>query len=318
MKRTTIYILFVPLLVSCFKENVNEIPVVEEITISQTPIIVNDIIQLSTSSSDSDSLSIEWNCNNGEIISGQGTNSIQWKAPVSEGTCTCEVQVNDKNVYIQKEVDIRVSGLIMEDFSQLSTSWLTDNCFFSLANNSVIIRPRSSSDYEFTSELNKSLAPPYKIFMQVGYSDEKKVGTADKYGVLLDFYNVGADTVIKKLWIRIYPKSDLKNWRISAYVDKGNTNAWEEIDSLAVGMSEYVKTGENEMNNFEIEVSSDLNLKVTLNEHLLYNAAIMNNYSAPAPLLKLQKIGIRSTAGNVLLDNIFLTGHTDIEETDVF
>lgn len=303
---------------SCFKESVNTPPTISDISLSKEKIFNNSEVEISVSATDDDDLNYDWECDEGEIISETNNNTIKLLTSDNSDSCTCSVTVNDGKVSVQKRISFGVYKIVSTDFFAPAEHWITENGEENYANGILNISSSADTDdlvsvYEF----EKSIALPYTIYLDAGIANIDDFEPSDKYGILLDFYNSAEDTIVKKLWIRVYPQSDIKNWKISSYIDTGGANRWELLDDDGQGTANFIHTDNNKMNSFKIEIDENNTLSVWVNDTFLYTSSALSNFDAAPPQLRLQKAGVRSTTGTIIVDNFLLSPYTEITPEDI-
>tara|TARA_B110000211_G_C14087765_1_gene557461 strand:- start:3732 stop:4721 length:990 start_codon:yes stop_codon:yes gene_type:complete len=312
------------LLNACVKEESNSAPQVLGISVFNNVIYAGDTTTLSATvtDEDEDEMQYNWSASKGSFPKGSIEKNTVWKGAFFEGTHDVKCTVSDGKAQNYKKNSVIVNGFIHDNFDEIDSNWKLTNATVNNTNNRTEISVSDSSDAVYLHEFDGNITPPYSILMSTGIaSNSSTFSNADKYGVLLDFYNVGSDTIVKALWVRVYPSSSIKNWRVSVYEDTGNKNSWKTIESQAEGIDGAVETSSEDLNDFQITVDVNNMLNITVNGVNIYSNNILKTSflsGGNPPALILQKIGVRSTTGTVFIDDVYITRDFSKIKTDVF
>lgn len=325
MKTNILLGLCILLISACSKEKLNQSPHVSSTQINHSFVKVGEEVMVSAMvlDDDGDHIQYKWSTKDGTLLGDQTNYSVKWKAPDKEGVYTCKLEINDGKVKKEELIDIEVNGFIYDDFNSTASDWVVKNGETSIINKRMELQVDTGlGEGVLLSTLSERISPPYTIYMTVGMTEvSDSFSSSDKYGVLLDFFNVSADTVVKGLWFRVYPESTVKNWKLSVYHDKGNTNGWSNIDSTAYGKSQSVDTLMGAENQLKIEVLENNYCSIYSNGNLVFEtSAMINDYRSgnEKPKLILDKIGVRSSNGRVFVDDVFVTKKPGIEHALIF
>lgn len=314
------------LLSSCFQEESNLPPTIHSYSISKGQAIAGDLIEITIHADDPDGDPIYYGASS-EFCHYEQKNStnntFNWLVPNYEGEIEFMLEVSDRKTTVDEVIVIQSIGSLKESFETGTDGWTASNCYVEIQEDICKIEPSSEAkDALLYYELNQVLSPPYQAFMELELDHQSTSFTSDdRYGMYLNFYNAGSDTLIKALWFRVYPNSSSKNWKVSVLKDFGNSNKWSTLVSSAYGTSDLIVPGENAKLITQLIIDENLNLQIFLNEELLFESdVLMTEYltNGEPPLLRLEKLGARTTSGTLSFDDVFITQDLNIRYTDIF
>ncbi len=325
LNRILILLTTVFLLNSCYKEEINVQPEFISYEISEANPNPGDTVTISiaTEDKDGDKITYSWKADNGIIITNTEQSSIQWVVPFIEGVNYPTVEISDGKVIYSKQIPVECPAYINDNFSVNFLNKDTSNTLITWSDTNCTIKAsKAGSDYQFFEVPDIAVEPPYAVYMDLNtvYSNPFFSPT-DKYGIYLDFWNVGTDTLIKALWFRIYPTSDSKIWTINILKDNGRGNKWEEISNHKMGTGNLVSKQTGFVNKLKLVVGSDNSITVYNNDELIIATDILlqkysNNITIPG--LQLQKAGVRGSNGSITIDNFLVTRDTRLLSKDLF
>lgn len=319
-------LIFTILCSGCFKEEENSKPEINSISIEAGEIFPGDTVKVNFDvyDPDGDPIYIGVKNSKGKVVSNPGENPAQFIPPYIEGENTVEFVISDGKVNVDASSEIiNVYSYLYDKFDYFDDYWNTSECKVTYRNGQCrITSTNETKDAIYYFDLHRNIEPPYMITMDLTIPDgENSFSNTDKYGLYLNFYNAGGDTTIKALWFRIYPESSVKNWKTSVYEDKGAKSSWVTLDTDALGMSNQVNTTTGSPNRIKLVVGINNELSVYINGQILYNTmSLANNYLSGnnAPKLILEQIGARTSAGSILLDNVFISKKTELSHSNLF
>lgn len=309
---------------SCYKEPINTAPRLVDYSITPLHPKAGDEVSITINSSDmeDDELFYKWNLNTGTATSKNTDKTFTCKVPYIEGDFCYELEISDKKAITDHDICINIDGYVYEDFSNPDSIWSTEKGISILEEEHVSISPEGLNEGIYSFAFPEKINPPYVVYMSVAKSQASAdLNSADKYGLLLDFFNVGTDTLAKALWFRIYPNSNVKNWKVSLYKDVGSTGSWQNLDSTAIGKSEFVKTDLDLYNHIKMEVLEDNTINVYVEEQLIFTTtSLSSNYltDGNAPKLILDKVAARISGGSMKIDNVYVTKKMNLNFNDIF
>ena len=311
-------------LISCQKSEINNAPEVSTPVAEKLQVMPGEriLIQSVISDPDNDDLNVTWSTAKGEILSSNIANSCYWKAPNSEGLHNISVEVNDLNVKLDRTTSVEVMGYVFSQFDTVSPSWNAENAGVQVVRNHYEATPvNPASDLKVYHFIDDRIEPPYTLHLSAGLADAANFAAEDKYGLHLDFFNAGADTLVKEMWFRLYPNSSTKNWKLSVYKDTGSSSVWQNIASDAIGTAGSISSNPGDLNQLELTVDSAHNCSLLVAGQLIYSTAALRDsflVEGVAPKLKLKSIGLRSSNGAVQLDDVFLTKSHQFTHSEIF
>lgn len=323
-KTLTGVIISLVLLSSCYKEDYNSKPEVFNITVDKDTIYPGDTVKLYVNADDPDGDPLYFNVSSsfGTITSNPLDNPILYIPPYIEGTNYIDIEINDGKVKTNTSTEVNVFSYVYDNFNHYDNNWTESKCNVSYANGeATVVSIDTISDAIYYFDLHDKISPPYAVHMDISMDDLNSLSSADKYGMYLNFQNVGADTTIKALWFRIYPLSTVKNWKVSVYKDKGSSNSWVNLDTASIGTSTLINTNEGIVNSLKLVVETDNTLNIYVGNQLLYSTTTLaTEYlsGGQPPKLILERIGARTSAGSITLDNVFVSHKTNQNSSELF
>jgi hypothetical protein len=309
---------------SCYKEEVNAAPKLVDYSISPKNPFAGDTVTISLNTRDlnGDEILYSWKSKTGGIISGENTKELTCKLPYEEGDFCCDLEISDRKAILDYDICVPVNGYIREDFVNPIDLWTSEEGSVSYIDEKATLTPSSTEDALLTFSFPDRIEPPYAVYMSVALNQATTTpDAADKYGLLLDFFNVGSDTIAKALWFRIYPYSNVKNWKVSLYKDVGSSGAWQNLDESALGISDQITTNVDAFNQIKMCVLEDNTLNIYVANSLVYTSTSLRDHylsGTEAPKLLLEKIGLRTSSSKVSIDNVYVTKQMDVEFDDIF
>jgi len=310
---------------SCYKEELNQVPQVKGVSISTPSVNPGEPVQLNVDAfdPDGDPLYVVMATSKGKIVSKPGELPVQFLPPYKEGLNKLEFKISDGKTTTSVMSEIEVFSYLYDGFDRQDDYWVKSKCEATYSQGEVLVTSTDTvSDAMYRFDLHDKVEPPYAIHMDVALAgDVGSLSGKDKYGIYLNFYNVRSDTLVKALWYRIYPLNSKKNWRLSAYTDKGSRNSWVSLEPNAIGVSPDVKTQVDQFNRLKIVVDADHTITLYANEQVVYTNkdwAIQYVSGGLPPKLILERIGARTTGGKIKVDNVFVSKKTSLSTASLF
>lgn len=325
LKSLFIFLSTALVLCGCYKVELNHPPEILSYEISQEQPNPGDTvtINIATEDIDGDNIIYTWKSDYGTFITDTYKSTVKWIVPFIEGTNYPVVELTDGKVNYDKKIPVECSAYINDNYSVNYNNKDTSNTIITRSENNCIIKASVyGSDYKYFEVPDVAVEPPYAVYIDLGtvYSIPFFSPT-DKYGVYLDFWNVGTDTLVKALWFRIYPTSGSKIWTINILRDNGSGSTWEEIANHKMGTGNLVSKQTGTVNKLKLVIESDDSLSVYNNDELIIATSILaDKYSSNnrLPGLILQKAGIRGSNGSVMIDNLLVTRNTKLLSNNLF
>lgn len=325
MKKLGLGVMVLFMLTSCYKEEMNAKPKVSSISKDHEFVKIGETLALDAlvSDEDGDNIVYKWKTTDGQVVGADSTSHAEWKVPTTPGTYHIDLEVNDGKVNSSQRYEVNVKGYAYDEFDSLKVDWQFSNGSGAhKVNRMEISTDVTQGEGVVLGDLVRSIEPPYSVYMDLGVCEASSAFTStDKYGLLLDFYNAAADTVVKGLWFRIYPENTNQNWKASVYQDTGNSNAWVNLDDTASGVNASILSNKEETNHLRIDVLNDHQIQIYCNDDLVYTSATLAKSflsGGVPPKLKLDKIGMRSSTGKVYVDNVFVSRDIAIDYNQIF
>lgn len=311
--------------IACIKEDVNSLPQIENYIVSSEKILPGDTVTITLQATDADNeeLQYNWSHKNGEFVSDSTSSVLYWKVPYIEGESILIVEIRDEHVKINDEIALKIEASVADDFSGVQLNRHSENGTIEYKDEAVTVtQTDENKDCIYLTELDKAIEPPYAFHIDLNTNPYVPLFTStDKYGAYIDLWNVGVDTTIKAIWFRVYPFSSIYTWKLSVLQDQGSSNTWVDIASDLTTENNTVSKITGDINKLKIAVLADKTIQLYCNDEFLYETdAIVSQFSKDSlvPQLKLQSVGMRSSAGSVTIDNVYLSSKTDLLSTDLF
>ncbi len=317
-------ILIVLFLTSCFKEEINHVPLYN-IEISPDEVRPGGVVEVNFNAidPDGDSLFITLIDNQCAIVSEPGELPLRIIPPYIEGKNRVAFEISDGRITADIHSEINVFSYLYDSFDIPDTHWKTDDCEVIYDNDEVVMSlTEASRDGIYYFDLHEDINPPYSIHMDLALTGNiDNLSYVDKYGIYLNFNNAGADTLVKAMWFRIYPSNSGKNWNINTYADQGDNFKWINLLDNSYGISENINMGKDEMNSIKIVVAEDNTINFYVNSDLVYTgndwvSSYMQDNTAP--MLVLERIGARASGISIKVDNVFVSKKTNLNSSSLF
>ncbi len=313
------------LLNSCYKEELNGVPRINDITISSKMVKPGETVELNMDAfdPDGDPLYIKLNSSNGQVVSAPGELPILFIPPYIEGANMLDFEISDGKITTKASAEINVYSYLYDGFSRQDKLWGTSNCKISYNQGEVLVESTDTiRDAIYYFDLHDNVEPPYAVHMDLTLTgDVSGLTYKDKYGIYLNFRNVGADTLIKAMWFRVYPFSSVKNWKISAYADQGNSSRWVNLEANSYGVSPFISIQNNIINSLKMVVEANNTITIYSNGQAVYSNkdwAAQYLSGSKTPKLILEQVGARTSGGSIKVDNVFVSKKTNLETASIF